>query len=463
MPSLFSIWFACTEKIDEYIQTEMKAEQIPGLCYAVALNNKVIDSGAYGYANLELKAPVTPRSLFNIGSIGKTFTATGIMLLQQDGKLSINDLINKYLDSLPDSWKNITIKNLLNHTSGIAEYIQNSPSHPFNGPDRTKEITEAEFISIVTNLPLDFQPGEQYAYRSTNFVLLGFIIHKVSGKPQAEFMKERVFGPLGMSETRYTSVSEIIPNRASGYVVNDSYKLMNGIYVGNFYSSLGDMGIITTATDLAKWCGALESEKILDEQSLQQMWTHSKLNSGIEVYYGLGWELLDYRGNKVIGHEGGFLSGYTATFAYFPEKHLSVAILANLNPTYLFHMRYRIAGFFMPELKPVDQLGVQTNADTSLNKTIYTILEDLRTKNYDLSLFTQSLIDRMSKAKISPPHIAKENIVLVGSDKIKNKNFERYGVPVEKIICYKVQFEKRTIYVGLYVTAHNKVTDISSY
>src|SRR6185369_16367042 len=237
-------------QIDHYIETEMKKEQIPGLSYAVVSNGKIIDSGAYGYANVELKAPVTSHSLFNIGSIGKTFTATAIMLLKKDGKLSIDDTINKYLDSLPDSWKGITIKHLLTHTSGIKDYAHDFPGYPFIEKDRRQDISEAKFIQMASNLPLNFQPGERWAYSNSNFVLLGFIIHKLTGKPVGDFMKERIFTPAGMKETRYTDVHEIIPNRASGYLLDEdaNNKLINGEYVSNFFSKMGDMGILTTAT-----------------------------------------------------------------------------------------------------------------------------------------------------------------------------------------------------------------------
>src|SRR6266496_898102 len=272
------------QEIDRYIHLEMKEEQIPGLAYAVVSNGKIIDSGAYGLANVELKAPVIPHSLFNIGSIGKTFTATAVMLLQKEGRLSIDDPINKYLDSLPDSWKNIRIKNLLTHTSGIRDYAHDFPGYPFIEKDRRQDITEARFIRMATNLPLNFQPGERWAYSNSNFVLLGFIIHKLAGKPTGDFIKERIFGPAKMKETRYTDVRNIIFNRASGYLLDedDNNKLINGNYISNFFSTMGDMGILTTASDLARWSIAQDNTIILDKQTLEHVWTPSKLITGVE-------------------------------------------------------------------------------------------------------------------------------------------------------------------------------------
>src|SRR5262249_16106162 len=158
----------------------------------------------------------------------------------------------------------------------------------------------------------NFQPGERWAYSNSNFVLLGFIIHKVSGKFFGDFVKKRIFEPAGMNETRYKDVREIIPNRASGYLLDedDNNTFINGLYVSNFFSRMGDMGILTTATDLARWCIAQDKASLLDKQTLQMMWQPAKLNNGFEAMglvggnYGMGWFIGDHRGIKEIGHGG---------------------------------------------------------------------------------------------------------------------------------------------------------------
>jgi CubicO group peptidase (beta-lactamase class C family) len=373
-------------EIQKYIKAEMKAEQIPGLAYAVVLDDKIIDSGAYGWANLELKSPVTMHSKFAIGSTGKIFTASAIMLLQKERKLSIDDPINKYLDSLPESWKKITIRHLLSHTSGIKDYLNNFPGYiAIEDDDARQDITEADFLRMLKKYRLNFEPGERWAYCNAGFVLLGFIVHKVSGMPLPQFMKQNFFDPLGMKETQYVSVSEIIPNRASGYSFDDNNKLSNGMYISNFYSSLGDMGIITTAGDMAKWSIALDKKKILDKETLEQMWTPAQLKNGMEVTdiagsYGLGWGVEDYRGYKLLGHTGSFGSGYAADFIRFPEKNLSVIILTNLNSTESRWISCNLAGFFSPELKGIDQLSVQQNKASNPTK-VYALLKGLGNDN----------------------------------------------------------------------------------
>src|SRR4030095_328018 len=459
------------QEINKYIKAEMRIQKIPGLAYAVVLNDKIIDSGVYGLANVELNVPVNPRSLFNIGSIGKTFTATAIMLLQKDGKLSINDPINKYLDSLSETWSDITIKHLLSHTSGIKDHWHDFPGYSFLKIDRKQEITEAQFIRIATSAPLNFTPGERWAYSNANFTLLGFIIHKVSGKPLSEFVKERITGPIGMRQTRYENFTEIIPNRATGYLLDDSNKLIHGLYFSNFYSSQGEMGIITTATDMAKWSIALDDGKILGTETLQQMWTPSKLNSGLEAVgliganYGLGWGIFDHRGHKEISHNGSFGNGYTAQFVRFPEKNLAVIVLTNLNPTNVNWISYNIAGFYIPELKGIDQLKFEVNADTSLNKKVYALLDDLGNDNLDTSLITVSFKQRINPITklLFNGQSAKPLLSFVHSDRIEKGTLLRYGAPVEKINYYKTTVENETHYLAIYFTTNNKIADMRGY
>jgi CubicO group peptidase (beta-lactamase class C family) len=307
--------------------------------------------------------------------------------------------ISKYLDSLPGEWNNITIKHLLNHTSGIKDYAHDFPGYPSIEKDRKQEITEAQFIHAATALPLNFEPGDRWAYSNSNFVLLGFIVHKASGKTLPEFMKERIFDPLDMKETRYINVREIIPNRASGYLLDEDNdnKLIPGRYVSNFFSTMGDMGIITTAGDMAKWSTAQDEGKILDKQTLQQMWQPAKLNNRLEATgivgdnYGMGWEIADHRGYNEIGHGGSFISGYTARLMRFDEFHLAVVVQCNLNPSNVNWISYNLAGFYVPELKGIDQLKADQNADTSFNQNIQALFNGLGNETLDTSLVTAGL------------------------------------------------------------------------
>ncbi|HEY3252188.1 MAG TPA: serine hydrolase domain-containing protein [Ignavibacteria bacterium] len=459
------------KKIEGYIKDEMKTQQIPGLTYAVVRNGKVIDSGAYGLANIELQAPVTLHTRFALGSIGKTFTATGIMILVKDEMLSLDDPVNKYIDSLPDTWGSITLRHLLNHTSGIRDYIGDFPGYPvIQGRDRKQEYTEAQIIHMAADAPLNFAAGERWAYSNMNFVLLGFIIHKVSGKPLPEFINERIFSPLGMSETRYISVRDIIPGRATGYLLDDNGKITNGIYVSTFFSSTGDMGIITTACDMAKWSIGLNSGKILDKTILNQMWEPAKLSSGMEATglggsnYGLGWFLDDHRGYKVRGHGGSFINGYTSDFLYFDDFDLSVIVLTNLNPTDVHWICLNIGGFFVPELSGIDRIKVNVDEEANSVDRVRNFFEELANNSLDTSLATDNFIKRINPVtEIILNQDAPTFISYVSSDRLKDRKVECYGIPIQKINYYRVQFGGETNYFAIYFTAENKIAGMVGY
>ena len=462
------------KEIDKYIKAEMARQQIPGLTYAVINNDKIIDSGAYGYANVELHAPVIIHSLFSIGSIGKTFTATAIMLLQKQGKLSINDPINKYLDSLPDEWKNITIKNLLTHTSGIKDYSPDFPGYPIINRDRKQEITEAQFIKLAASEPLNFKPGERWAYSNSNFVLLGFIIHKTSGKTLPEFMKENIFDVAGMKETCYISLNEIIPNRASGYLLDEDNdnRLIPGKYVSDFYSTMGDMGIITSALDMAKWSIALDERKILDKQTLQEMWQPAKLNNGQEAEglvgneYGMGWFVSNHRSFKEIGHGGDFINGYSADFVRFDELHIAVVVLCNLNQANPHFISLDLAGFYVPELKGIDQMIPEQTSDTSFKNKVHTLLSEIGNDNLDTTLVTENFkekINPVTKMLFQHQPVDESSITFVHSDNIVNKNFLCDGTLIQKINYCKIKVGNETHYLALYLTMNNKIADMIGY
>lgn len=492
------LFFSCINKdnntvkqeLEKYLQTEMQKQQIPGLTYAIVLNGKIIESGALGLANVAYKVPTTLNSKFNIGSIGKTFTATSIMLLQKDGKLSINDPINKYIDSLPENWNGITIKHLLTHTSGIRDYCQDHPGYPLIGgttgeglEERKKEISELQFIKLVTIDSLNFTPGERFAYSNSNYFILGFIIQKVSGQSLSEFMNKRLFTPAGMTETMRENVPVIVPDRATGYNLNDSNKLINGAYISNFYSSQGDMGIITTAKDLTKWIIALEGGKILDKESLRQMWTPCKLNNGVEptdafgdssygYSYGLGWELNCHNGYTENGHGGDFMNGFSARLVHFPEKKLTVVVLTNLQPWKISQPGvdvYKIVGLYVPELKAIDQFEAESTADNSLNDTVHDFYNQLKSHGvFDSSIVTNNFNERtnpiVKNSTTGQLPVAKPTIKVscIKTDLLKDRTVVRWGVPVRKINYYKIMEDNNSpMYMAIYFSAENKIADIS--
>ncbi len=313
---------AGADKVDRMVKADMRKHPIPGLALEIIRNGKCIKRAGYGLANLEWRTPVTPQTVFEIGSVTKQFTAVGILLLAQDGKLSLDDKISLHLTNTPEIWKDITLRHLLTHTSGITNYTL------LDGFELTKHLTQAQFIRQVGSHPLDFQPGEKWAYSNSGFSLLGFIIENVSGTNYWEFMRGRIFGPLGMTCTTNRDPRGIILLRAAGYETNKSGQYINRDYDVTDLSGAG--AIVSTVGDLAKWNAALDSQKLLNAASEEEMWTPVKLNNGDTHDYGFGWFLSPLQGHQNIGHSG-TTSGFSASIQRFPKDGLAIIVLTNSN------------------------------------------------------------------------------------------------------------------------------------
>jgi CubicO group peptidase (beta-lactamase class C family) len=329
-----------TTKVDDYIRAEMRAQQIPGVSLAVIRNGEIVLAKGYGLANLEHQVPVKPETIFQSGSMGKQFTATAVMMLVEEGKLSLDDKLIKFFPDGPEAWRNITVRHLLTHTSGMGDYPDDF--------DLRRDYTEDEMVQRIKAIPLAFQPGEKWSYSNLAYVTLGVLIHKVSGKFYGDFLQERVFKPLGMSTARVISEADIVPNRAAGYrLVNGELKNQN--WVSPTLNTTADGALYLTVYDMAKWDAALYTDKLLKRSSLEQMWTPVKLNDGKTFPYGFGWALGNVHGHRLIEH-GGSWQGFKSQISRYVDDKLTVVVFANqarANPAKLAH---GVAAIYNPEL-----------------------------------------------------------------------------------------------------------------
>lgn len=329
---------AQVDKVDDYVKAEMKRQNIPGLSLAVIKNDEIIKAEGYGLANIKLKISATPETVYKICSVSKQFIATGIMLLVQEGRLGLDDPISRYLEGTPTTWKAITIRHLLTHTSGI---VREAPGfNPF------KIQSDADVIKSAYALPLRFQPGERWAYCNTGYFALAEIISKVAGRPWNEYLREKVFRPSGMKTTFPTNTKESLPNRALGYRDND--KLLKA----EDWPALRPSGaFLSTVLDLAKWDAVLNTDKILSEATRRQMWTQATLNNGTSYPYGFGWYLGEFRGHKLVHHSGG-MPGFRAKFARLVDDRLTIIVLMNLDDVDVDTIVYGIAALYLPASRP---------------------------------------------------------------------------------------------------------------
>jgi D-alanyl-D-alanine carboxypeptidase len=325
------------DKVDDYVKAEMQKQRIPGLSLAVVKEGKVIKAEGYGLANVEHNIPARPETVYKIGSVSKQFIATGIMLLVQDGKISLDDKVAKHLDGTPEAWSGITVRHLLTHTSGI---VREGP-----GFDPFKDQKDFDVIKSAYTLPLRFATGEKYEYCNVGYFSLAEIISRISGKSWGDFMNERVFAPLGMTATRPTSFSVIVPNRADGYDWRND-KMQNAV---ELIAVRPSGAFLSNVLDLAKWDAALYTDVILKQAIREQMWTPVKLNSGATHPYGLGWSL-NPLGNHRQVHHGGTLSGFRSHFSRLPDDKLSIIVLTNSSSARPEEIMRGVAAIYLPDL-----------------------------------------------------------------------------------------------------------------
>jgi CubicO group peptidase (beta-lactamase class C family) len=309
-------------QIDDIVSSVYTVNE-PGISILVAKDGIPIYRKAIGKSNLELGTSMTPENVFEIGSITKQFTAISVLMLEEQGKLRISDEITKYIPDYPTNGKTITIHHLLNHTSGIKGRT------PVGNPNTARtDMTPNELIDYFKNMPMNFDPGEQFRYSNSGYILLGYIIKVVSGQSYEEYIEKNIFNKLGMTSSYFGSTSEIIKNRASGY------QLKKGDYINADYLSLtlpyAAGSLMSTVDDLLIWQNAISANSLIKGSSLQKAINPSTLNNGKEIPYGYGWRLGDFYGTEGRGHNGGTF-GYTASGIFLPNENIYVIGLANCN------------------------------------------------------------------------------------------------------------------------------------
>jgi CubicO group peptidase (beta-lactamase class C family) len=295
----------------------------PGAAVLVEKDGKIVLRKAYGLADVELGVPLAPDMVFRLGSITKQFTAVLVMQLAQEGELSTDDLLTKFLPDFPAGQAaGVTVQHLVNHTSGIPSYTD-QPSWP---PRMREDLTVQQILDITKDLPSDFTPGTRWKYSNTGYVVLGAILEKVTGKPYAQLVEERIFKPLGMSRSYYGDEARLIPHRVKGYegagdtMVNSPYLSMTQPYAAG--------SLLSTVDDLAKWNAALYGESLLEANFRDRLWQSAKLADGVDTHYGFGWGTWEYEGHGMISHSGG-INGFRTDAVRVPDARLFVVVLSN--------------------------------------------------------------------------------------------------------------------------------------
>ena len=311
-----------TDQVDKVFEPYDKPGS-PGCALAVIKDGAILYKRGFGMADLESAMPITPSTIFHIGSVSKQFTAMAIQLLVQEGKLSLDDDARKFLPELHNFGKTITIRHLLHHTSGLREQLQLL----FMAGWRLEDVvTQEDILRLVwQQRELNFEPGAEHLYSNTNYTLLALIVERVSGKPLAQYAEERIFKPLGMVNTRFRDDYRMVTKNLALSYIQTSQGIKHMFLLGSY---VGAAGLMTTVEDLALWDQNFYTPRVGGREVVERMVAKGRLNNGLEIHYASGLNVGQYRGLKTVEHSGED-AGYQGNFLQFPEQRFSVVVLSN--------------------------------------------------------------------------------------------------------------------------------------
>lgn len=439
------------QKVAEFVRAEMEKRHIPGVSVVVLRDGKPILSRGYGFANAELEVPATPDTVYQLASVTKQFTATAIMMLADEGKLSLEDPVKKFVSDVPEAWDKVTVRHLLNHTSGIKSYT----ALPAFMGQPAKNYTHSEMVKLIAAQPMDFQPGEKWAYNNSGYYLLGMIIEKVSGKDYNAFLTERIFQPLGMTATRLNNKTLLVKGRAVGYSrPGNETRNAEFVHPSQPYSA---GALISTVNDMAKWDAALYTGKLLKTSTLDQMWTPTKLNDGKTQDYGFGWSVRKINGHREIGHGGG-IPGFSTYIGRFPEDKLTVIVLTNLDSGNAPALAQGVAAVYLPDLAPKPIAAANgKDRDPQATELLRKLLLSTVEGKTDPELFTAE-----ARADIFPDKVKQAEAFLKTLGELKSvEPMEQEKTDTERRYKYLLTYADMKLLCNLVLNREGKIAGIN--
>jgi len=428
----------------------MSARKIPGLSYTVLRDGKVVRESSYGFADLESRTPSSRDSVYEIGSISKQFASEAIMLLVEDGKLRLDDSVLQYLPAnAPNTWRAITVRDLLNHTSGLKDWTE------IKKFSYRREYTAEEFVDLVKDFSLTFAPKNNWLYSNTNLPLVGIIVEKASGKSYEDFVTERILKRLALPSIRFKHQEDVVPNRVSGYVLRNDVLKNGEPFRPKVIAASG--GMLATATDLAKWWEAVLTGRVVSQTSLEEMLKPAKINDGRSVSHGFAFFTNTFNGNKFILHAGSTVGGFGSMVYYFPKDKLTVAVIGNLEDggfgaEYIAKrvFNHYIPGSYVGGLKEVN--------DTARRDRSLQILKDITAKKVPAEL-SANFAAKMSDAfrtQLSDNLKQMKTFAYLGSEKIGENHFNLDPAAAE-FQRFKMVLENKTIYYSFRMNKDGKI------
>jgi D-alanyl-D-alanine carboxypeptidase len=438
-----SAHFPSNEAIDAVILKGWDRRNVPGMTVAVVERGKIRYMRGFGFADLGKKIPASPSTVYRIGSVTKQFTATLVMQAVEHRKVSLDDTLGSILPTSPKDWQAVTVRQLLNHTAGIPSYTEL--------PDYLEliqqPVTPDHINDRILSKPLDFEPGTQWKYSNSGYILLGMILERLYGEPFREILRKGILAPLGMRHTYFTTEDHSVMNRARGYTMTAG-RVEPAEYIYMVWPfTAGEME--STAEDLAAWDAALYGAKILRPSSLKQMWTPATLRDGSRVGYGMGWAIGSANGIPIVDHSGG-INGFRCYIQRTPTLGSTVIVLTNTDAIDPVPLGVQLARFVDPRLAVDDRAIPDSDPELSLRLKV-AVLQVLSGK-IDPRLFSASMVTVFSEDALASMKSQADGWgPLKSMSLIKSKVFKG-----DTFRTYEFQFEKVSL-LGKFVTDPQKV------
>lgn len=433
------------DSVDAYIGRVMVERQIPGLAVAVMRDGEVLLTKGYGFADLEHRVPVTSRTVFQSGSVGKAFTVMAILMLVDDGRVQLEAPLKAYFPDAPAAWDSLSVRHLLEHTSGL-------PGYP-DGFDFRRDWSEDELFAMIRDQPLGFAAGARRGYSNLGFITLGILVRRVTGMFYGDFLAERIFRPSGMPSARVISEADVVPDRARGYRLVDGV-LKNQEWVAPTLNTTADGSLLLSALDLAAWDRALHQRLLLSASGYTRMWTRLVTTDGVEQPFGFSWQIPDVGAQRLIEHSGGW-QGFTANYSRYPATGLSVAVLLNRRGADPIEVTRGIQRVFHPELSIAGMPAIP-EPDPEMAAFVLTFVADVAANQMQAAQFSASLAEEILAAAGPAAERFRSYGVLQRSELV-SRTVTPDGV---RRVAYRLSYSARQILLRLDRDARGVIIDL---
>jgi len=434
------------DALDQRIQQEMARQDVPGLTLAIVKHGKIVRLSSYGYADLEWHSKTTNNTRFEIASISKMFTGAAARILIEQGKLDPDNLVSKYLENVPESWKTLKIRHLLTMSTGLDE-DWGSDLIPYNA-DVTTPTNNVDMLKMFFQMKPVAPIGTEFHYSSPGYAMLGMIVEKISGQPLSQFIAEQIFKPSGMTQSLFIDNFAIISERAQGYRKNNG-QILKGWYLGQYLHSRPDVGVITTAHDLAQWIIALEQHKIIKD--LDKLWQPTISDSGRPLDYNYGWFVDTLLGHRRVSHAGGYRTGFHTFIARYPDDDLSVIVLTNCDFSDIRNYVLFATQEFIKDLPDPNSDSMKTKDDNPAETAaVIAAFQSVAKGKLDSGIMNADALEPLGISEVADFLKSVESITFAGRRRLPENGLHIHGHNLRDYIILKLHVEKSDYFLTVY-------------